>query len=532
MSVIPTHDGKRVYGTYPEGTEGPWDAIIIGSGMGGMSCAAALARCGRRVLVLEQHYLPGGFSHMFARKGYAWDVGVHAIGEMREGDVPYKMLSWLTGGAVKMIPLGNPYDRFEFHDGYRIDFPDTKAAFVRDLKGRFPEQAVRLDLYFQAVDEASRLAMAFFAFKSLPALVERAGNRVLYAIRDNPWAMTTTEVLDRIGIEGKLRTLLTVHWGYIGSPPDESSFAAHALTHTHFWNGAYYPEGGARAFAAHMLTAVLQAGGRVATRASVAELIVEQGRAAGVRMADGAVLRAPVVVSAAGAKTTVRRLVPDAYRSTRWATRIAAVPDSPSYVCLNLGFEGDITQDGGAAANLWLYETWNNNHKLWDAADPDAVAPILYTSFPSLKDPLHDPGPRQRHTGECVTFVPWDLFERWQSAGFGARDPGYAALKRDLEDRLLAHLRRRLPGLMQKLRYHELSTPLTTEHFTGASRGAIYGLEATPRRFLERELRTRTPIRGFFMSGVDIGSLGVVGGMSSGMLTAATIDPRVYLRML
>jgi all-trans-retinol 13,14-reductase len=532
MAVIPTFGGKRVYETYPEGTSGPFDVIVIGAGMGGMSCAAALAKYGHRVLVLEQHYLPGGFTHMFGRKGYEWDVGVHAIGEMRPGDMPFEMLNWLTDGAVRMVPLGNPYDRFEFHDGYSVHFPDTKAAFVADLKSRFPEQAGKLDRYFEAVEAASKQALAFFAFKSLPETVERLGNRALYAFRRNPWEMTTSQVLDEIGIEGKLRTLLTVHWGYIGSTPDESSFPVHALTHTHFWNGAYYPEGGAKAFAEHMLRNVLEAGGRVVTRASVETIVTENGRAVGVRMKDGVELRAKVVVSATGAKTTVRRLAPPSLRESRWGRDILSIPDSPSYICLNLGFEGDITEHGAAASNLWLYETWDNNDKLWDVSDKASKAPILYCSFPSLKDPRHDPGKKQRHTGECVTFVPWSLFEPWKDTELDARPADYEALKKDIEERLLAHLRARLPGLMSMLRYHELSTPLTTEHFTRAARGAIYGLEATPKRFLCSALRTRTPLPGFYMSGVDIGSLGVVGGMSSGMLTAASIDPRVYRHLI
>jgi all-trans-retinol 13,14-reductase len=533
MAVIPLHRGKRVYGVHPEaGVSAAWDAIVIGSGMGGMSCAAALARLGRRVLVLEQHYLPGGFSHMFARKGFEWDVGVHAIGEMAPGDVPFKMLDWLSGGQIKMVSLGNPYDRFHFHDGYEISFPDSREAFVATLKARFPEQAARLDRYFEVVEAAAKQAMAFFAFKSLPEGVERAGNGLLHAVRRNWWKSTTTEVLDELGIEGKLRTLLTVHWGYIGSTPDESSFPVHALTHTHFWRGAYYPEGGAKVFAAHLLGAVVDAGGQVLVRATVAEVLVEGGRAAGVRMSDGAVFRAPIVVSAAGAKTTVNKLAPARYRDSPWATEIRALPDSPSYVCLNLGFEGDITEDEGAAANLWLYETWDNNHKLWDVSDPASRAPILYCSFPSLKDPRHVAGKKVRHTGECVTFVPWETFAPWQGTALDDRGAAYAALKQDVEDRLLAHLRDRLPGLMKKLVYHELSTPLSTEWFTAASRGAIYGLAATPERFLCTKLRTRTPLRGFYMTGVDVGSLGIVGGLSSGMLTAATIDPRVYLRMI
>lgn len=131
-----------------------------------------------------------------------------------------------------------------------------------------------------------------------------------------------------------------------------------------------------------------------------------------------------------------------------------------------------------------------------------------------------------------MTFVDWAVFERWAKSALDQRPGDYEALKRNIEDRLLAHLRRRIPEIMKHLVYFELSSPITTEHFTRASRGAIYGLAATPARFTCSKLRTRTPLDGFYLTGVDVASLGVVGAMTSGMLTAATLDPRIYRHLL
>ncbi|MCC6213796.1 MAG: NAD(P)/FAD-dependent oxidoreductase [Polyangiaceae bacterium] len=533
MSAIPTLDGRKVYDTYRPGVTGRWDAIVVGSGMGGMACAAALARHGRRVLVLEQHYVPGGFTHSFARKGWRWDAGVHALGEMRPTDPPGRMLRWLTGGRLELEPLGNPYDTFRFHDGFRIDLPDRRAGYLAVLKDAFPEQATQIERYVETVRQVAREAMPFFALKSLPEAVDVAGSRLLaLAGKRDWWGVTTARVLDEHGITGKLRTVLTLHWGYYGSLPHESSFAIHALTHVHFWNGAYYPRGGSQQIAAHLLGAVREAGGETLVRADVAGLVVERGRAVGVRLRDGAELRAPVVVSAAGARTTVERLVPDRLRHSAWGRSIVALRDSPGYLCLNLGFEGDIAAAGASRANLWLFETWEERLRFWDLADPDSRAPILYVSFPSLKDPDHDPGPEQRHTGECITFVDAELFARWAGTEQGRRPADYQAFKRDVEDRMVAHLEARIPDVMKHAVYRELSTPLSTEHFARASGGAIYGLEATPERFGCKRLRTRTPLPGLYMTGVDVASLGVVGAMTSGLLTAATLEPRVYRQLV
>src|SRR5690349_20266587 len=106
-----------------------WDALVIGSGIGGLTCAAALAKSGWKVLVLEQHYVAGGCTHMFTRKGYHWDVGVHCVGEMHPRHANARIIDWLSGGKIEMNPLGRAYDSFHFTDGFEMELPDRKEKF-------------------------------------------------------------------------------------------------------------------------------------------------------------------------------------------------------------------------------------------------------------------------------------------------------------------------------------------------------------------------------------------------------------------
>ena len=94
-----------------------YDAIVIGSGMGGMTTAAMLSKLGKKVLVLEQHYVPGGFTHTFRRKGYEWDVGVHYIGGVGSPETStYKLFDHVTGGALRWVTMGDVYDRIAIGD--------------------------------------------------------------------------------------------------------------------------------------------------------------------------------------------------------------------------------------------------------------------------------------------------------------------------------------------------------------------------------------------------------------------------------
>lgn len=133
-----------------------WDTIVIGSGMGGMTCAAMLAKLGQRVLVLEQHYVPGGFTHSFKRPGgYHWDVGVHAVGEVTERSMTGRLLRTLTDDRLRWASLGPVYDSFDFPDGLHIDFPDTPQRFRENLLDAFPDEQPAIDAYLQRVRDVA-----------------------------------------------------------------------------------------------------------------------------------------------------------------------------------------------------------------------------------------------------------------------------------------------------------------------------------------------------------------------------------------
>ena len=178
-----------------------------------------------------------------------------------------------------------------------------------------------------------------------------------------------------------------------------------------------------------------------------------------------------------------------------------------------------------------MFNTWEREQQNWDPRSEDEPH-ILYVSFPSLKDPEHEPGPKQRHTGEVVTFVPWRTFEPWKDARWKKRGPDYEAFKKRLEQRLLDDFLARMPGLAPMLDHVELSTPATTHHFVRPMAGSIYGIEPTPERFACEWLRPRAPIKGLFFSGSEVATVGVVGAMMGGLLAGVAAEPMRGLAFL
>ncbi|MCA9638718.1 MAG: NAD(P)/FAD-dependent oxidoreductase, partial [Myxococcales bacterium] len=327
----------------------------------------------------------------------------------------------------------------------------------------------------------------------------------------------------------RLKTVLAAQWGYHGAVPSRASFAIQALVTRHFVHGAYYPVGGSQEIARTLLGTVAAAGGWTRIRADVETILVERGAAVGVRLQGGEELRARRVISAAGAIATGTKLIPPEARSAEWVRSIAGLRPAAAHVCLYLGFRGDIRRAGAGAANRWFYNTWDTEADAWRIGkgpeDRIDEAPILYCSFPSLKDPRHDPGPEERHTGEVVTFVPWERFEPWLGTRWHRRGEDYDAYKARLQESLLEQFLAKMPGLRPLLDHVELSTPLSTDHFVRPARGSIYGIEPTPERFQNPYLRPRTPIRRLFMAGSDVATVGVIGAMMGGVLAAASAEP-------
>jgi all-trans-retinol 13,14-reductase len=525
--------GKPWSKTVPEG---PWDVIVIGSGMGGMTAAALLARLGRRVLVLEHHYVPGGYTHMFKRPGFRWDVGVHAVGEVTTHSLPGRVLQALTDGQLEWASLGERYEEFEFPDGFRFAFPDHPSKFREALLDAFPEEGEAIDGYFRLVREVARSMRSFYLARLTPSgPLARLADGLLAAKAQRFLGQRTADVIAELTDDPRLRTLFTAQWGYYGATPSRSSFAMQALVVKHFSHGAYYPVGGASEIARTLLQTVADAGGWTAIRSGVAELLVEDGRCAGVRLEDGREVRAPKVLSAIGVSSTVERLLPEALRGEGWTREVEGLEAAPCHVCLYLGFEGDIRSAGAGPANQWFFNTWDMEDDVWDVSPergtfPDA--PVLYTSYPSLKDPAHDPGPKQRHTGEVVTFVPWAPFEAHLDEPWKKRSEAYDRFKERLTASLLEQYLRHRPALRELIVHAELSTPATTDHFVRPRAGSIYGLAPTPERFANPHLRPRSPLPGLTFGGADVVGVGVIGAMMGGLLGAVATEPMDAARWL
>ena len=149
-----------------------YDAILIGSGMGCLAAGACLAKEGKKVLILERHYTAGGYTHVFKRRGYEWDVGIHYIGEVnREKGVLKQLFDYVTDGELKWADMGEVYDRIVIGDKI-YDLKKGVQNYKDELKKHFPDDTQAIDDYVDLVFKVSKDSRSYFAEKAMPKVMQ------------------------------------------------------------------------------------------------------------------------------------------------------------------------------------------------------------------------------------------------------------------------------------------------------------------------------------------------------------------------
>lgn len=483
------------------------------------------------MLVLERHYVAGGFTQVFHRPGYEWDVGVHYIGKVHDLASPErKMFDHITEGRLAWNRMPEVYDRIVIGDRTYNSIGGL-ACFREQLREYFPSETQAIDNYLALVKTAAQAAQAYFAEKALPAPIAALIGPLLRRKFMGFARLTTADVLRRLTGNEELIAVLTAQWGNYGLPPGQSSFGVHAIVANHYLDGASYPVGGASQIAAAIAPGIEQNGGKIVVGAEVVEILVNRNnRATGVRMTDGREFHAHAILSDTGARNTFLRLLPQEVRNKlKFRKHLEGLPASAAHLCLYVGLKQNAGESFGEA-NLWLHRSPDHDgNAARFFADPSQPFPFLFISFPSAKDPSFAQRYPRHSTIEVVTPAPYAPFQRWERTNWKHRGPEYEELKVQLTARLLAELERAVPAVKGMVDYCELSSPLSTRHFMNYERGEAYGIAATPARFGARYLRPATPIANLYLTGQDVATLGVTGALFGGTIAASALLRRNLL---
>jgi phytoene dehydrogenase-like protein len=501
-----------------------YDAIVIGSGIGGLAVASIMAqRRAWRVLVLERHFKIGGFTHTFTRPGgWTWDVGLHYVGEMGEGMMGLRLADLITNGAAKWNPLPDEFDVFEYPE-LKVGACKGEANYRGVLIQAFPSEQAAIEQYFRDVKSAVNWFTRYVMVQAAPAPFSSIVRAINRATSKLPLGITG-EYMERQFRDSRLRAVLTSQWADYGLPPGQSAFVTHAVIANHYFNGAWYPAGGAGEIARGAGDVIRAAGGELHANHEVTRILVEGNCAVGVevnikkgKQGTRAEFRAPVVVSDAGAWNTFSRML--APGSLSFSEELKTPPAGFEVVELFLGLRGDPREIGFQGENHWIFSSFDHD-QMYAERDKllDGQANMAYLSFPSLKDPN-----AQRHTAEIIAPLSFASLKGFQDGSWRRRGADYESIKKRIVEALLDLVERNHPGFRDLVEYSELGTPLTFEHFTAAPSGAIYGYPGTPEKYRKEWLSVNTPIRNLCLTGSDVSVLGIMGALMGGVMTASRL---------
>ena len=512
-----------------------YDTIIIGSGMGSLTSAAILSKEGQKVLVLERHYTAGGFTHIFKRKGYEWDVGIHYIGEVQRANSATKILfDYISDNNLKWADMGEVYDRIFIGDK-SYDFVKGVGNFKNKLYEYFPKEEKAINNYVDLVFASTKTTRNFFADKAIPPLISKLfGGRLrnpFYKFSDK----TTYEVLSSLTNNEELIKVLTGQYGDYGLTPKQSSFAMHAALVRHYFSGGSFPIGGSSEIANTIDKVIEKAGGTILINAEVDKVLITNNKAIGVQMSDGTSFYAKNIVSGAGIMTTYKKLLPaEINKMHGFENQLKKLQRSVAHSCLYIGLKGSPEELKLPKTNYWIFPSEGDHDICVEnyLKNRDAPLPVIYISFPSAKDPDWSNRYPGKSTIDIITLEPFETYEKWEGSRWMKRGKDYEAIKEKMTKRLLDALYKQLPHLKDAVEYYELSSPLTTQHFVNYDKGEIYGINHTPERFRQRFLKPRTPIKNFYLTGQDIVTAGVAGALFAGVLTASAITKKNVIKKI
>eukprot|EP00794_Sanderia_malayensis_P003298 gene3298-3781_t len=520
------------------------DAIVIGSGIGGLSVAALMSKAGKKVLVLEQHDQAGGCCHTFIEKGFEFDVGVHYIGHVTGQSASHVLLNQITDNQVVWVPLEETYDYVILGDldkiPKKIPIVGTgPEGFKKKLLEHFPTQEKQLDAFMEEIKKAKKSMNGLILIKMMPSLIARflIWSGLIHYVTDffKYSRKTVNDVLDETVQDKDLRAVLAYNFGDYGTAPKNAPFFMQATLLMHFIYGGYYPRGGASEIAFHSIPVIQRSGGKVLVRAPVTKILIDaEGKAAGVRVHKGSEdydIKAPIIISDAGIYNTYEKLLPDSMRKLPAIQKsLSHVKHGPGAMSIFIGLDATKEELGVKAQNFWVFSNNDLDQGLEDYVSLSAEKagtediPLLFISFPSTKDPTWDQRFPGKTTCAIITLANYEWFGKWENARVNKRGNDYEEIKNRIAERAWQQACKLFPQIENHRVYFEVGSPVTNNYYIGASRGEIYGIDHDAGRYTPEaalSLKPETPVPGLFLTGQDILTCGISGGMYGGLLAAS-----------
>ena len=499
-----------------------YDTIVIGSGAGGLSAAICLARAGQKVLVLEQHYVPGGWCHSFHLNGSRFTPGVHYIGLLGEGESSNELYSGLGIANDLVFYQMNPkaYEHCWIGEE-RFDFPASYEELEEKLSERFPKERKNIKRYLKTVkDVSTQLQLipkmdGFWDNLTIPYRTRYLGKYGLFSLK---------RVIDWHIKDPLLKRILNVQCGDHGLPPGQASFPLHCAVMDHYFSGGFYPMGGGGSIVKAMTKKIKSHDGEIRTQQKVTKILLEDNSAVGVKLASGEEVFADRVLSNADPSITYLDMVGRDNISKKLAAKLDKTKYSCTSLMLFLTVDMDVKKAGLDSGNIWVMPNRDSDEVYAELMREDISSGDYFEGFfvscTTLKDPVSFDG--KHHTLEVITYINHKAFSKFENET-NRRSQEYLDFKELLTKKMVNSVETVLPGIKDRIIHKSLGTPLTNKHFINSSFGSVYGTEKKLTQIGPFSFDAKSEIQNLYLCGASILSHGVAGAGYSGVQSAAEI---------
>lgn len=497
-----------------------YDVIVIGAGLGGLTAGARLARNGKKILMIEQHNIPGGCATTFKRKDYTVEVGLHEMDGLDNIDAKKDIFEDLD--------IFNNIDLIRLPEFYRflnpnIDFvmPDDAQEAISKLIDEFPDEEKGIRNYFKQMrgirKEVPNLPRSrFWRFLKLPFYP------LLYPHVVGNAKKTIGGFLDENIQNEDLKLLLTANLGYYSDDPYKMSMIYFSTAQDGYYAGGWYIKGGSQKLSDYLASCITDNGGKVLYSHIVEKVLVENKRAVGIeyrkkskKNVELMSARAKNIIANNAVPTLVNMLPKE--QSFMLREKIKGLENSCSVITLYLGFSKTPKSLGNKHYSTFIAN--NNVKNLSDFADDLQFATfdkrhLIFVDYSQIDSGLTPVG---KSFGVLATT---DYGKDWENL---SKDD-YKKKKEEVSKEMIARLEKLIPGIIEHIEYYELGTAKTVERYTLNPGGATYGFAQTLQQTGDKRFGQSMPIRNLHIASAwGFPGGGFTGAILSGFLTSLKI---------
>lgn len=439
----------------------PYDVIVIGAGLGGLTAGAKLAKEGLKVLLLEQHDRPGGCATTFKRRDFTMEVGLHEMDGLHPKDIKHRIFNDIgLGDRLTFLPVPEFY-RF-INERYDLVIPHDPEKAKAILKDTFPGEAEGIDSYFYHVLNV---------------------RRVMVALKGQP-DRSVGAFLDEIIGDEDLKLVLLGNLGYYHDDPYSLSWLYYLNAQGSYYGGtASFIQGGSQCLSNSLSDLIEEQGGKVLLNQLVTSLDYQGDKVTGVSFQQVKGQNKGQVEQASASHIVMNGSVPglSSLLSKKDAAPLSqSIKDlaiGASLLTVYYGFNRPLQEIGNTNYSTFIYDGSVNSQKdiLENNHSDFSTRSFTFVDYGQVDSRL---APEGKSVGAvCAIDYPSD----WE----GLERDEYMRMKADVADTITSRLEKILPGFRDAVEYVEVATSLSVERFTLNPKGAVYGFAQNPNRSLD-----------------------------------------------